>query len=89
MTFSDFFYLTEKNPENFTSQTRSQENCFIFPKLEKKSAMSLIQKIEKDYYTYTEEMQSPIFILTILLPTFTCFLFPGKKKKLIQDYLIK
>ena len=42
MTFSDFFYLTEKKPENFTSQTRSQENCFIFPKLEKKSAMSLI-----------------------------------------------
>lgn len=36
MTFSDFFYLTEKKPENFTSQTRSQENCFIFPKLEKK-----------------------------------------------------
>ena len=36
MTFSDFFYLTEKNLENFTSQTRSRENCFIFPKLEKK-----------------------------------------------------
>ena len=29
-------YLTEKNLENFTSQTRSRENCFIFPKLEKK-----------------------------------------------------